>query len=274
VAGDLNDFEFSNPINVLKSAGLNALIETLPQAERYTYNFEGNAQTLDHLLVSNNLFGKLDSFDVVHINSEFADQISDHDPVLVGLNLPTLPNVITGTPQADTLTGSVGQDRIIGLGNDDRIQGDDGNDTLFGNGGNDRLWGDRGSDRLLGGAGNDTLTGVSETLPNPGAGEADVLVGNLGADVFVLGNSSGAFYVDGGSATQRNSGRGIVRDFNPTEDRIQLYGNANNYRLVALEGQTRLFYGAVGLPKNELVGVIDGNVSGLNLSSSAFSYVV
>ncbi|MEH1918678.1 choice-of-anchor I family protein [Nostoc sp.] len=88
VAGDLNDFEFSNPVNTLKSAGLTSLIETLPQNERYTYNFEGNAQTLDHVLVSNNLLNKLDGYDVVHINSEFADQDSDHDPSVARFNLP------------------------------------------------------------------------------------------------------------------------------------------------------------------------------------------
>ncbi|MEH2036098.1 choice-of-anchor I family protein [Nostoc sp.] len=88
VAGDLNDFEFSNPVNTLESAGLTSLIETLPQNERYTYNFEGNAQTLDHVLVSNNLLNKLDGYDVVHINSEFADQDSDHDPSVARFNLP------------------------------------------------------------------------------------------------------------------------------------------------------------------------------------------
>ena len=88
VAGDLNDFEFSNPVNTLESAGLTSLIETLPQNQRYTYNFEGNAQTLDHVLVSNNLLNKLDGYDVVHINSEFADQDSDHDPSVARFNLP------------------------------------------------------------------------------------------------------------------------------------------------------------------------------------------
>jgi predicted extracellular nuclease len=88
VAGDLNDFEFSKPVTTLESAGLTSLIETLPPNERYTYNFEGNAQTLDHILVSSNLLGKLDGYDVVHINSEFADQDSDHEPSLARFNLP------------------------------------------------------------------------------------------------------------------------------------------------------------------------------------------
>ncbi len=93
VAGDLNDFEFSNPLTILESAGLNTLIETLPANERYTYNFQGNAQSLDHTLVSNNLNSKLDGFDVVRINSEFADQVSDHDPVIARFNMPTtIPN--------------------------------------------------------------------------------------------------------------------------------------------------------------------------------------
>ncbi len=92
VAGDINDFEFSNPVTILEDNGnLNTLIETLPANERYTYNFQGNAQVLDHILVSDNLFGKLDGFDVVHFNSEFADQISDHDPVIARFNLP-VPN--------------------------------------------------------------------------------------------------------------------------------------------------------------------------------------
>jgi uncharacterized protein len=88
VAGDLNDFEFSQPVTTLESAGLTSLIETLPENERYTYNFEGNAQTLDHILVSSNLLNKLDGYDVVHINSEFADQDSDHEPSLARFNLP------------------------------------------------------------------------------------------------------------------------------------------------------------------------------------------
>ncbi|BAY76078.1 hypothetical protein NIES25_25270 [Nostoc linckia NIES-25] len=87
VAGDLNDFEFSNPVSTLESAGLTSLIETLPQNERYTYNFEGNAQTLDHILVTKNLLGKLDAYDVVHVNSEFADQNSDHDPSVARFNI-------------------------------------------------------------------------------------------------------------------------------------------------------------------------------------------
>ncbi|MFB2878171.1 SdiA-regulated domain-containing protein [Floridanema aerugineum] len=103
VAGDLNDFEFSNPLTILESAGLNTLVETLPANERYTYNFEGNAQVLDHILASNNLLSNLDGYDVVHINSEFTNQVSDHDPVLARFNL----GVTNQAPTAVNLTNTV-----------------------------------------------------------------------------------------------------------------------------------------------------------------------
>ncbi|WP_414588944.1 endonuclease/exonuclease/phosphatase family protein [Scytonema sp. PCC 10023] len=136
VAGDLNDFEFSNPVNNLESAGLTTLIETLPQNERYSYVFDGNSQTLDHILVSSNLLSKLDGFDAVHINSEFAVQDSDHDPVLARFNLI---NVINGTSSRDTIAGTAFGDRITGFGGQDDITTGGGNDvivytTLNGNG--------------------------------------------------------------------------------------------------------------------------------------------
>ena len=79
VLGDLNDFEFSETIHILEAAGLTDLYDTLPLSERYSYVFEGNSQTLDHILVSGPLLNR-STFDVVHVNAEFADQASDHDP--------------------------------------------------------------------------------------------------------------------------------------------------------------------------------------------------
>ena len=84
VLGDLNDFEYSAPLAILKAAGLTDLVETLPANERYTYVFEGNSQVLDHILVTANLASAA-QYDVVHVNSEFADQTSDHDPEVARL---------------------------------------------------------------------------------------------------------------------------------------------------------------------------------------------
>ncbi|WP_040405746.1 endonuclease/exonuclease/phosphatase family protein [Amycolatopsis nigrescens] len=82
VAGDLNDFPFSPVVGTLTAGGtLEALIDTLPADERYSYVFEGNSQVLDHLLASRAPRGV--DYDVVHINAEFAEQASDHDPQVV-----------------------------------------------------------------------------------------------------------------------------------------------------------------------------------------------
>jgi predicted extracellular nuclease len=96
VLGDLNDFQFSSPLSVLKGAGLTTLIETLPADERYTYVFEGNSQVLDHVLVSPHALARTAGFDVVHVNAEFATQASDHDPGVARLTLDAIAPVLSG----------------------------------------------------------------------------------------------------------------------------------------------------------------------------------
>ena len=85
VLGDLNDFEFSDTLDILTGGVLVNLMETLPASERYSYVFEGNSQVLDQILVSPRLFKNFDSYDSVHVNAEFADQDSDHDPQVTRL---------------------------------------------------------------------------------------------------------------------------------------------------------------------------------------------
>ncbi|CCH52646.1 hypothetical protein BN8_01660 [Fibrisoma limi BUZ 3] len=115
VVGDFNEFQFFPAMQILEgdvqgqTKVLNNLVETLPVNERFTYNFEGNAQAIDHILVSNGLFSKLDGFDVVHINSEFTDQLSDHDPLVARFNI-----VSPATPLALTLSAS--PDQILTTG--------------------------------------------------------------------------------------------------------------------------------------------------------------
>jgi predicted extracellular nuclease len=90
VLGDLNDFQFSNTLAILAGTPpiLTDLITTLPANEQYTYDFEGNSQVLDHILVTSALNQPALQYDVVHVNAEFADQVSDHDPQVVRLSLP------------------------------------------------------------------------------------------------------------------------------------------------------------------------------------------
>ncbi|HEU5160583.1 MAG TPA: endonuclease/exonuclease/phosphatase family protein [Streptosporangiaceae bacterium] len=88
VAGDLNDFPWSPPLRTLTDGtGLVDLPALLPLPERYTYDFEGNSQVLDHILVSRALAVRPHVYDVVHVNSEYADQASDHEPGVVRLRL-------------------------------------------------------------------------------------------------------------------------------------------------------------------------------------------
>ncbi len=92
VLGDINDFEFSQTVDILEGGVLTTLMDTLPKPERYSYDFEGNSQVLDQILVSNTLLADFPiEYDPVHVNSEFADQASDHDPQVARLDLRGRP---------------------------------------------------------------------------------------------------------------------------------------------------------------------------------------
>lgn len=84
LVGDLNDFQFSKTLEIVKGTQLTNLIDTLPENKRYSYIYEGNSQTLDHILVDNKL-AKGAKLEVVHINADFMEvhgRMSDHDPLL------------------------------------------------------------------------------------------------------------------------------------------------------------------------------------------------
>ncbi|MGA5041900.1 endonuclease/exonuclease/phosphatase family protein [Streptomyces capoamus] len=80
--GDMNDFEFSGTAQILEGDGeLWSAIKSLPRSERYSYDYQGNQQVLDQILISPAIRRGCDlDYDSVHINAEFHDQISDHDP--------------------------------------------------------------------------------------------------------------------------------------------------------------------------------------------------
>ncbi|MEV4557688.1 endonuclease/exonuclease/phosphatase family protein [Kitasatospora sp. NPDC049285] len=86
--GDFNDYQFSPALQTLTKDGvLRDLVNELPADQRYSYVYQGNSQVLDHILVSPALKPNKVSYDVVHINSEFAVQASDHDPQVVRIKL-------------------------------------------------------------------------------------------------------------------------------------------------------------------------------------------
>ncbi|MCP6762338.1 MAG: lamin tail domain-containing protein [Fischerella sp. CENA71] len=253
VMGDLNDFQFSNPITTLKGGVLTDLVDTLPVNEQYTYVFDGNSQVLDHILVSNNLVSG-SGFDVVHINSEFADQVSDHDPVMASFKLSQVYNEIVGTPGNDNLVGTAASDRIrglekndtlTGLGGNDLLEGDEGNDTIYGGDGNDTIYGGESNDQLYGEAGNDTIYGGDGNDQIEGGDGNDIIYAGQGNDQISTGNGNDIIYaeagnnkIDSGSGFDKvfsgsgrdtlvlTAGEGFdqIENFVFTEDRIELSG--------------------------------------------------
>ncbi len=199
VVGDLNDFGWSTPVRTITGAAegtpvlFNLAEELLPVNARYSYNFDGNTQELDHQLVSDALLNAAaPEFDIVHVNSEFADQASDHDPSLSRFDFRAFAerlllgagaDVVDGLGGADTIEGLGGLDQLFGSMGDDRLDGGEGADTLRGGLDDDMLLGGAGDDSLLGGFGNDTLDGGAD---------ADVLRGGAGDDLYILGDGDRA----------------------------------------------------------------------------------
>jgi predicted extracellular nuclease len=87
----MNEFQFISPLTInLAGAALKNLAYDIPQNERYSYIFQGNAQVLDHIFVSEDMCpGAVGEY--IHVNAEFAysdAQASDHDPMVACITLP------------------------------------------------------------------------------------------------------------------------------------------------------------------------------------------
>lgn len=88
IAGDLNDDSWSATIKTLQGRLFHNANLSLPENERYSYVYEGNAIQIDHILISNPEI--VTRFVILHLNSVFDHmlQMSDHDPVLISIRLP------------------------------------------------------------------------------------------------------------------------------------------------------------------------------------------
>jgi predicted extracellular nuclease len=152
ILGDWNGFYFEDAQTQLtdpaKGGVFTNLNTLLPEEERYSYLFEGNAQQIDNILVTGGLLSGA-SYDAVHMNSQLTgERPTDHDPQVALLSLDT-----------DTSLATTGNDSILGTAADDTLRGLAGDDVILGGAGDDSLAGDEGNDLLIGGKGSDSLTG-------------------------------------------------------------------------------------------------------------------
>ncbi|MBF2075794.1 MAG: ExeM/NucH family extracellular endonuclease [Synechococcales cyanobacterium C42_A2020_086] len=150
--GDLNAYALEDPIRALENAGYQNLVSNTS----YSFVFNGQWGSLDHALANGSLAGQIAGATKWHINADEPNVLdyntnfksanqqsslyspdpfrsSDHDPVVVGLNLTTptnQTNPINGTPRRDTLIGTAGDDIITGFQQEDRLTGNAGNDQF------------------------------------------------------------------------------------------------------------------------------------------------
>ncbi len=121
--GDMNSYAMEDPITAFQDGGFVNTIAQFVGDDAYSYVFNGQSGYLDHALASSSLSTQVAGVSEWHINAdepvaldyntEFktANQVttfydpsafrsSDHDPVLVGLNLNAAPTVDAGGPYA------------------------------------------------------------------------------------------------------------------------------------------------------------------------------
>ncbi len=233
VIGDLNAYDMEDPIDVLVDAGYTDEIKRFGGEYAYGYVFDGQAGYLDHALASTSLDAQVTGAQEWHLNADEPSVLdydtsfkpapvdaiyapdpyrsSDHDAVLVGLDLeapysgPTCfglavtirgtsgDDVLNGTPGRDVIWGGGGNDTVNGRagddvvcagGGDDVVIGGPGDDLVTGNGGDDEIDGGLGRDELYGGSGADLLRGGADVDELYGEAGPDRLEGGAGADVL------------------------------------------------------------------------------------------
>lgn len=151
IIGDLNSYRQEDPVTYLTGQGYTDLNTAFAGgATPYSYVFDGQTGTLDYALANTSLSTQVVAVTEWHVNADEADGLdynldfarpaaifdgtvafraSDHDPVLIDLDLASM-NEIVGTPQRDTLNGTSGNDRITGLQAADRITTGGGMDVV------------------------------------------------------------------------------------------------------------------------------------------------
>ncbi|HEY0462226.1 MAG TPA: hypothetical protein VGC97_24040 [Pyrinomonadaceae bacterium] len=85
------------PMDDLVNPDLTNLVDKIAPAQMYSYSFDGNAQVLDHFLVSPSMLWHQNGFQFVHVNADFpeiyrndaarVERFSDHDAAIAYFSL-------------------------------------------------------------------------------------------------------------------------------------------------------------------------------------------
>jgi predicted extracellular nuclease len=294
IIGDLNAYAMEDPITALEAKGYTDMLELFQGSGAYTYLFDGQTGYLDYAMADANLVPQITGVTSWHINADevplfdYNDAVldpgesdffepkssalpiyapdpfraSDHDPVIVGLDLdpgePPVPTcngieaTIVGTEGRDRIIGTNGPDVIVALGGNDFINsrgGDDlicagdgndvvngstGDDTMYGERGNDRMIGHRGDDMMFGGDGVDNMSGGSGDDMMDGGASSDRMNGQAGDDMMTGGDGddrmiggSGNDDMDGDADNDRLIGGSGLDDLSGGDDDDILLGGSS-----------------------------------------------
>ena len=134
IIGDLNSYDKEDPINAILEGGYSDLNDYYLGEYAYSYVFDGQTGYLDYALASASLLDQVTGTTVWHINADEPDLIdydmsfklpaqdalyapdpyrsSDHDPVIVGLNLYPPTRFITGGGWIESPVGAITYDPL------------------------------------------------------------------------------------------------------------------------------------------------------------------
>ncbi|MBN1231346.1 MAG: endonuclease/exonuclease/phosphatase family protein [Anaerolineales bacterium] len=96
ILGDLNSYRDSLPVEYLERNDFFVTWDIVPESERYSYIYQGVAQILDYILVSDDLVDDLSWAKVLHINADSPPPMegdssylgkSDHDPLIISVSI-------------------------------------------------------------------------------------------------------------------------------------------------------------------------------------------
>ncbi len=227
IIGDLNAYRMEDAITALEARGYTDLVEQFEGDDAYSFVFDGQLGYLDHALGNAAMTGQVTGVDVWHSNADevnlfdYNDDIrdggeasfeeesnglpiyapdayrsSDHDPVIVGLALDSIPDnptclglpaTIVGTPSEDSIDAGNGIDVIVTFGGHDVVEGGNGDDVICTGFGDDVIDGGRGDDRVDAGGHDDTIVGDRGDDELDGGDGIDAIDGGSGTDTCIAG---------------------------------------------------------------------------------------